>query len=164
DHPIGRGLLQPMLVPRAGALVAASDRWTPAVVLESTGTSWNETGPLAGAIEPDAEGERPGPLPLMLALERDRGGAVQRAVVAGDGDFLANAFLGNGANQDLGLRTVWWLLEGAGLVELPARLAPDLWLDLPRRRLALLGIAWLLLMPAALAAVGWRARRRLRRA
>ncbi|MBK1726823.1 GldG family protein [Halorhodospira neutriphila] len=64
----------------------------------------------------------------------------QKVVVVGDGDFLANAYLGSGANRKLGLGLFQWLSSDEGFVTIPAPAAPDQHLSLPG------AVAWL--MPA----------------
>ena len=88
----------------------------------------------------------------------------QRIVVVGDGDFLANAYLGNGGNLDLGLAMVNWLLHDDVLVQVPAKAAPDRSLALSRTASALIGIGFLLVLPLGLIGTGvliwWRRSRR----
>ncbi len=88
----------------------------------------------------------------------------QRILVVGDGDFLANAYLGNGGNLDLGLAMVNWLLHDDALVQVPARAAPDRGLSLSRTAAAAIGIGFLLVLPFGLiltgVAIWWRRSRR----
>ncbi len=88
----------------------------------------------------------------------------QRILVVGDGDFLANAYLGNGGNLDLGLAMVNWLLHDDVLVQVPAKAAPDRSLALSRTASALIGIGFLLVLPLGLIGTGvliwWRRSRR----
>ena len=51
--------------------------------------------------------------------DADTDGREQRVVVVGDGDFLSNAHLDNGANRALGLRLARWLAGREALVEVP---------------------------------------------
>ena len=44
-----------------------------------------------------------GPVQIAVALERLREEKLQRIVVVGSGHFLANMYLGNGGNLDLGI-------------------------------------------------------------
>ncbi len=88
----------------------------------------------------------------------------QRILVVGDGDFLANAYLGNGGNLDLGLAMVNWLLHDDVLVQVPAKAAPDRSLALSRTASALIGVGFLLVLPLGLIGTGvliwWRRSRR----
>jgi len=161
EHPVTGRLEGPVLLPRARALEHQESGWKSRVLLQSSPRSWNETGSLKGVIRRDgAAGERRGPLPLALALER-RG---QRAAVIGDADFLSNAFLGNGANRPFGLALVRWLTRNDRLVQIPPRQAPDRRLRWKASTLAATAGLFLAGLPLLLAATGlavaWRRRRR----
>ena len=158
EHPVTRDLREPVLLPIATAWQTTSNSWRWSPIVASGANSWNETSPVAGTLVPDAADERPGPLPLIVAAEH--GG--QRLVVSGDGDFLSNRFLGNGANVELGVRLVRWLLHDDQRIELPVRQEPDRRLALSVRQTGWLGAALLAGLPGALLAVGgflsWRRR------
>ena len=83
-------------------------------------------------------------------------------MVIGDGDFLANSFLGNGGNLNLGLNLVRWLSSDEQLLDIPARTAPDLQLDLSRQASIVIGLGFLLVLPllfiTAGALIWWRRR------
>ena len=84
-------------------------------------------------------------------------------VVLGDGDFLSNAFLGNGGNLDLGLNLINWLSSDDELIAIPARTSPDTQLVLSEVAVATIGLAFLAVLPLGLAAAGfviWYRRRR----
>lgn len=177
-HPITRDLQATTLFPEAAALEAETEgsAWSASSLLETLPRSWTETGPITGEVRYDeGSGERPGPLTIAYALTRphDKAPATagaadgtegeQRVVVTGDGDFLSNAFLGNGANLDLGLSMVNWLVGDEQLVAVPAKTAPDLTLELSTAASITLVVLFLLLLPAGLLAVGvvvWVKRRR----
>lgn len=163
DHPLSRHLDVLTLFPKAVALAprAASDDWTATELLSSSSASWNETGDVKGQINRNAEaGESPGPLALAVAMERDD----QRVVVVGDGDFLSNAYLGNGGNLDLGLAMVRWLTENDALIDIPAPIAADARIELPRNSVAVIAGIFLVGIPATLVLAGlWINLRRRRR-
>jgi len=174
-HAITQGFVLTTLFPQAVALAQVSPpRWDIAPLLRSSLQSWNETGHIpqageaAGNVRHDAEaGEITGPLDLGFALRRnspDPERSEQRVVVIGDGDFLSNTFLGNAGNREFGVRLFNWLVHDDSLVEVPDRSAPDRELTLSQTTLNLLGFAFLVGLPALLAACGgviaWRRRRR----
>lgn len=90
--------------------------------------------------------------------------AHQRVVVMGDADFISNAYLGNGANADLGYRIVNWLSDDDSLITITHQAAPDTQIQLDATLASLLGTLFLLLLPGGLIgagiAIGWRRRRR----
>ncbi|MCC7413464.1 MAG: GldG family protein [Gammaproteobacteria bacterium] len=140
--------------------------WTQETILSTGDGAWSETGELAGNVGYDEESDFPGPLAIGVTIARSRSGpggdARQRVVVIGDGDFLANSYLGNGGNLDLGLRLVNWLASDEHLVDVPARTAPDLNLELSPATGIGLAVWFLFGCPVLLAGIGvavWRRRR-----
>ena len=101
--------------------------------------------------------------PLALALTREVADREQRLVVFGDGDFLANTYLQNSGNQDLGVRIVEWITRETALVNVPSRTAEDNALGLEPWHEAVIGLTFLIGLPAAFALNGvfiwWRRRR-----
>lgn len=160
-HPITMPLRSPALLPQAVALeVQPAADWQAAVLLESQSSSWTETGALDGQIQFDPDStERSGPLMAGVALFRPRsvaGGVVQqRAVIIGDGDFLSNTYLGNGANLELGLNILNWLVLDEALIMIPPRAVPDPNLHLSESALAWLAAVFLVILPAGFMASGW---------
>lgn len=166
EHPPTRGLSEHSLFPGS---VAFSDRaaagWTVSTPLNTQKNSWNETGPIRGNVRREADlGERPGPLPLALALTRPapEGTGEQRVLVLGDGDFLSNAQLGVAGNRVLALRLVQWLTAPEGAASVPTRTIPDRELGLTRTRILVLGGGSLVVLPALFLLTGlvirWRRR------
>ncbi len=165
DHLVTEGLAEVTLFPQARAYqVEPGSGWQSLALLQSLPRSWVERGPLDGTIRQDA-GEPRGPLTLGLVLTRPRpDGGEQRVAVVGDGDFLANAYLGNGGNLALGMRLVNWLAADDALVGIPPRGAPDRNLELGQAETAFLAFGFLLAAPLLLLVLGlgiwWRRRRR----
>lgn len=141
----------------------AADGWTVTRLIHSSEHAWSETGILEGNVGYDDGRDYPGPLPLALALTRNLADREQRIVVFGDGDFLANTYLQNSGNQDLGVRIVEWLARETTLVNVPSRAADDNALQLEPWHEAAIGLTFLIGLPAAFALNGlfiwWRRRR-----
>ena len=78
----------------------------------------------------------------------------QRVIVSGDGDFLSNTYLGNGANLDLGINMVHWLSNDDTFISIHPKSAPDQHLDLSPRAQAIIGFGFLLVLPLALLTTG----------
>lgn len=150
-------LLASGLHERAGA------DWQATRLIHSSEHAWSETGILEGNVGYDEGRDYPGPLPLALALTRELADREQRIVVFGDGDFLANTYLQNSGNQDLGVRIVEWLARETTLVNVPSRAAEDNALKFEAWHEAVIGVVFLIGLPAAFALNGflvwWRRRR-----
>jgi hypothetical protein len=156
DHPAIRDFKLMSLFPQAAALVNPEHTgWQVTPLLRTLERSWNETGPLAGEIERNIlDGEEEGPLTLGFALTRERKTGEQRLMVVGDGDFLANSFLNNTGNLDLGLALVRWLTGNDRMIGIPAAAADDQELHLSNPAIAVIGLGSLILAPLALLLTG----------
>ncbi len=133
--------------------------------------SWSETGELSGKLQFEAQSDIAGPLILGVALSRtlvpnetDTTDSQQRVVIIGDADFLANAYLGNGANLSLGMNVINWLAHDDKLINIPARLTTDRQLDLSPLAQGMIGFGFLFLLPLLLGGTGfiiwWQRRKR----
>lgn len=80
----------------------------------------------------------------------------QRILVIGDGDFLSNTYQGNGANLDLGLRFVNWVLHDDQFIAIPARTARDIKLEFSETSKIIIGLGFLVVLPLLLAGTGAR--------
>jgi hypothetical protein len=165
DHPATRNFTLLSLFPQAAALAAPSEsKWRIKPLLQTLTRSWNETGPLTGEITRDpVAGEEAGPLTIGYALTREREMGEQRLLVIGDGDFLANSFLDNAGNRDLGLALVRWLTGEEQMLGIPTPPIDDRELHLSKTAIAIIGLGSLILAPLALLASGlllaWRRNR-----
>lgn len=162
-HPATRDLDSLTLFPEVAALEAQTEApWQVEPLLTTLERTWTEVGPLEGDIQYDTDtDERPGPLDIALVFSREQdhhnpeqdpqGDAQQqRIVVIGDGDFLSNAFLGNGANLGLGLNLVHWLGHDDAFIAIRARSAPDTQLNLDRTAQAVIAFGFLFVLPGLL--------------
>jgi len=89
--------------------------------------------------------------------------ASQRVVIAGDSDFLANSYIGAGANLQLGLNIINWLSGDDDLIAIEPKHAPDTKLQLDDTEILIIGAGFFLVLPSALFAAGltiWFRRRR----
>ncbi|MDA0824696.1 MAG: Gldg family protein, partial [Proteobacteria bacterium] len=138
------------------------DGWQASRLILSGDKAWSETQELSGNVGYETANDYLGPLPVSLALSRTRGGHEQRVIVVGDGDFLANAYLHNSGNQDLGVRLVEWLSQDDLMVGVASRTAIDNRLDLKDWH-TVIGFGFLIVLPIAFAMNGlliwWRRRR-----
>ena len=146
-----------------GINVRTPDGWTATRLISSGEKAWSETDPLDGNVSFDDHADFLGPLPVAIAMSRNQGEREQRVVVVGDGDFLANAYLQNSGNQDLGVRLVEWLSHDDRMISVPSRDAEDNRLELKDWHKAIIGFGFLVGLPAAFVLNGvliwWRRRR-----
>ncbi|MBI5461994.1 MAG: GldG family protein [Gammaproteobacteria bacterium] len=180
-HPVTRELRIMSLFPHTAALAwKQREGWEGQALLSTLERAWTETGELSGEIRYDAGGdERAGPLDIGFVLTRARLGDTagttssatnpddaaqqQRVIVVGDGDFLSNAYLGNGGNLDLGLNMVHWLSNDDSFIAIRAKAGPDRSLALTNTAQAVIGAGFLFGMPLALLGSGvfiWLRRRK----
>ncbi len=179
--PVTRNMNTVTLFPTAGALDTNDNShtgWTPRAILTTQSRAWTETGKLSGEIRYNkGTDERPGPLNLGYALTRRAGKQSdtaegsnkhrqddqQRVVVVGDGDFLSNAYLGNGGNLELGLNMIHWLSHDDSFIAIQPKSAPDRTLTLSPTAQFTIGAGILLVIPLGLIASGvmiWLRRRK----
>jgi len=180
-HPITQGFQTITLYPVTAALeIGEETDFKPVALLKSATQSWTETGPIAGKIAFDADGdEKQGPLAFAYTLTRNldknpstdsaqdssepRGKPIeQRIVVVGDGDFLSNSYIGNVGNLDIGLRMINWLIHDDRFIDIPAKTATDKSLQLSQVSVAVIGFGFLVVIPLVLMGTGfyiWRKRK-----
>ncbi|MEE9423191.1 MAG: GldG family protein [Gammaproteobacteria bacterium] len=174
-HPVTQNMDSLTLFPQAVALqIETENGWDSTAVLTTVERSWTELGKLDGTIslDPDSD-ERGGPLDIGFALTRSpeesdddasENETGQRVVIIGDGDFLANSYLGNGGNLDLGLNLIDWLNHDDQFISITVRSAGDTTLELSKTAQILIGFGFLFVLPAVLLFSGlfiwWRRRTR----
>lgn len=160
-HPVTARLQAPSLLVQASALTAAPAGWEAMPLLSADSGQYLLTDYRTGmALTPP---EKAPPLTLGVGLQRQLGERRQRVVVIGDGDFLANEYLGNGANLPLGLNLVDWLTESEVFLDSYARAAPDQVVTLTETQTLIIALGFLLVLPGGFlggaAWVWWRRRR-----
>ena len=72
----------------------------------------------------------------------------------GDGDFISNAYLGNGGNQVLGFNILNWLSNDDNFISIPVTTAADIDLQLEELQWGMLGLFFLFGLPGILLASG----------
>ena len=173
-HEITRNINYNTLFPMArGVQVdhSVQSDWHGSVLWRSFERSWSETSSLGDEIVFSSEdGDIAGPVPLAVALEKVLPGedeqqdkATQRVVVVGDSDFIANAYIGVGANLELANHVFNWLAGDDDLIAVDIKNAPDLQLRLDDLQVLLIGAGFLFVLPLALVITGgfiWYRRRR----
>jgi ABC-type uncharacterized transport system involved in gliding motility auxiliary subunit len=164
SHPVVRAFRFNTLFPFARALTTnpIAD-WSVIRLIEVAPRGWIETDNLDRRIVFDQGRDIPGPATIALAFERSRNERTQRVVVVGSGHFLANTYLGNGGNLDLGINMVNWLMGDDILIAVQPRRVPDASLALSKVSLLSIVGAYLIVLPLLLLSFGaliwWRRRR-----
>lgn len=172
SHVITKNLKLVTMYPHAAGIAwSQPPGWQTRGILSTGLRAWSETGDLSDELHFDDAVDVSGPLDIGIAMQRtvaagDQRGAdtKQRVIVIGDGDFLSNAYLGNGSNLDLALNVFNWLADDETLIDIPARSAPDLSFELSRSGAALIRFGSMFGLPALLLGTGffiWHRRRRL---
>ena len=162
-HPITNSLSSLSLFPKAqGVEFYGDENWQRQNFLQSNIRSWNETGDIDGDVyQGDNDDEISGPLTIGMSLARsqqDANGQLfeQRVVIVGDADFLANSYLGNGSNLDIGINLINWLSHDDRLISINPRPAPDTRLELSTNEQLAIAVFFLLLLPLGLLISGLR--------
>jgi hypothetical protein len=172
-HAITKNLSYNTLFPISrGVMFEGNGEWHSTIIAQSLPQSWSETKALTDEIVFDSKsGDIAGPLPIVIALERSLssdsaqpGKASQRIIVAGDSDFLANSYIGVGANLTLGLNIIDWLGGDDDLIAIEIKNAPDTKLQLDDTEIMIIGLGFFIMLPATLLFIGlfiWFRRRKL---
>ena len=172
DHPSTENFSSATLFPLAGGIELKNTvTFESTPILLSSRNSWTETGPIKGQIAFDPNSaEKQGPIMLGVALTHDRlapdesSTQQQRIVVIADADFLANTYLANGGNLNLGFKIIQWLISDRDFISIPIKHAPDQDLELSHTAIAIISLSFLIGLPVLLIGTGtfiWIKRRRL---
>lgn len=129
NHPAVRSLDLMTLFPGVrsiGVDSAAGAGWDIRPIARTAPESWAEVDLDAlarGETRFDRGIDRPGPLTIAVAAEREGGPTAQRGrfVLFGDSDFASNEFIGLGGNRDLILSTIAWLTNEPNLIGIRSR-------------------------------------------
>ena len=118
-------------------------------------SSWSETAGFALDVEYNQDkGDQAGPHNLGIALQRSIEQHQQRIIIIGDSDFLANTYLGAGANLLLGINILNWLSENDSLINIASRPANDLQLTIGDTGILIIGLGFLVVLPLGLLGSG----------
>ncbi|MCK4674651.1 MAG: GldG family protein [Gammaproteobacteria bacterium] len=138
------------------------NNWQAEALFNSYGKSWSETGGLTEEMEFNSSaGDIAGPVTIAVALHRTAAqsgeqSGTQRIVVIGDSDFLADTYIGSGANLDLGLNVFNWLIGDDDFISIEVKPSPDTKLELNEIQLSIIGFGFFLIIPLLLLITGFR--------
>ena len=163
SHAITKNLDYNTLFPISrGITIEKDSAWQTTIIAQSLPQSWSESKDLVDGIVFDSNsGDIAGPLPIVIAMERtlnadnsDQSKISQRIVISGDSDFLANNFVGVGANLTLGLNIIDWLNGDDDLINIDIKNAPDTTLLLTDTETIFIGLGFFILLPTGLLSTG----------
>ena len=181
-HPITLGLENELsLFPQASGIVVVPPEdsgWLEDPLLTTHPQAWSESSPSEGMVQYDEGVDIDGPLNIAYALSREEGhnhnhaendkkeeledteatddlsNKEQRLIILGESDFLSNAYVGYGANMELGQKMMNWLAEDDNFINIPSKTAVDLSLEFSPNAQIFLGIFFLFLLPILLISIG----------
>ncbi len=159
-HPVTSGFSLVTVFPVARQ-IGFSDRggWKVVPLVEAAQQGWVS---VSGKPQYVPSRDIRGPVDVLVAFERRVGENDQRIVVAGTGEFLANAYIGNGGNLDLGVNLVNWLAKDERMITLQPRATLDSNLQFTKTSASVLAIGLLFGIPLGFLGIagflGWRRR------
>jgi ABC-type uncharacterized transport system involved in gliding motility auxiliary subunit len=164
DHPITRNFMLRTVFPEAHEVDGrASDDlgWKVGRLIDVADNGWLESDKIpAGAqnlkVRFDHGKDKPGPINIGVALERQYGKKGQRVVVIGNANFLANTFITNGGNLDLGINIINWLAGDDRLITIQPMPLKDININIPSGSIAALivGYGTQYILPVAILIAG----------
>lgn len=158
QHDITSSLKSHGLFPfTSGLSINENSDWQTDILFTSLPRSWSEVGGLSEdelSFQSDS-GDTTGPLSLGLALSRMHNDHLQRVVVIADSDFVANGYIGYGANFPLSLNIFNWLTEDDSLIAISHHAVPDQHLELRDKDIITIALILLIIIPAVLVATGF---------
>lgn len=139
DHAITRNFMLRTVFPEAHQVDGqASDDlgWKVGRLIDVAPNGWLESDKIPpGAqnlkVRFDQGKDKAGPINIGVALEREYGKKGQRVVVIGNANFLANTFITNGGNLDLGINIINWLAGDDRLITIQPMPLKDINVTIP---------------------------------
>jgi len=165
QHPLLQNFNLITLFPYAREVVPLDSEsgWKATPLIQVAARGWLETGALDKPVAFDKGFDKPGPINIAVALQRTVDERTQRVVVIGNGNFLANQFLGNGGNLDLGLNAINWLAGDDDFITIQPRATQDAQVLLSENTKRMLVTGFLFALPLGLLLAGgliwWRRRK-----
>ncbi|MGD8581308.1 MAG: Gldg family protein [Gammaproteobacteria bacterium] len=160
-HPVTQNIEYNTLFPISRGVKQINTAFNGTVLAQSLPLSWSEKSGLGTDIVYEPEnGDIEGPVGIIIALDKeitneiDTAKTMQRIVVAGDSDFIANSYIGAGANLSLGVNIFNWLAGDDDLISIEPRKAPDTQLELDDTEVMMIGLGYFILLPAGLVLTG----------
>ncbi len=136
-----------------------NDVWRTVPLIEAAHDGWvDKASDDTYTFDPDEDVA--GPVTIAVALSRYVNDREQRVIVVGGGHFLANMYLGNGNNLDLGVNLFNWLSGDDEMITIQPQARLDSRLILTDTELTVMVITFLFIMPGVFllsgAVIWWR--------
>ena len=158
EHAITKNLNHQTLYPFAVGIEANSELdWIVQPLFYSLPRAWSETNLLSGdnVVFNSEDGDTAGPLLMATALTRiSEKKAVQRIVIIGDSDFMANSYIGHGENLKLSVSILQWLANEDERISLVPYQPPDISIEFSNVAIASLASGYLLIVPLGVIFIG----------
>jgi ABC-type uncharacterized transport system involved in gliding motility auxiliary subunit len=161
SHAVTENIEYNTLFPISRGVEQTEQLFYGSILAQSLPQSWTEASTVGSEIVYESEnGDVEGPVSIILALEKmmaddtNTDKASQRIIVTGDSDFVANNYIGVGANLALGMNIFTWLSGDDDLIAIEPKRAPDTKLQLDDTELMLIGIGFFIALPASLVLAG----------
>ncbi len=164
-HPLFENFSVITVFPFAREVVALEGErgWRATPLIQVAARGWLESGKLDNSVAFDKGKDKPGPITIAVALERSVESREQRVAVIGSGHFLANQYLGNAGNLDLGINLINWLAGDENLIAIQPRATRDAQVSLSQSATLFIVIGFLIALPLAFLLAGglvwWRRRK-----
>jgi len=156
-HSITEQLKTHLLFPFSSAITPLENSgWEIKTLFKSLDRSWSEVGEInTDKLKYQQDlGDTQGPLTIGISQSRVIDQKQQRVVVIGDSDFMANGYIGYGANFELSLNILNWLTEDDKLLSITHQAAPDQSLELEDKDVTFIALILLLFVPSLLIGTG----------
>jgi ABC-type uncharacterized transport system involved in gliding motility auxiliary subunit len=164
-HPVFQNFNLLTVFPFAREVIAldGDHGWTATPLIQVAARGWLESGKLDNSVAFNKGRDKPGPINIAVALERTVESKDQRVIVIGNSNFLANQYLGNAGNLDLGINLINWLAGDENLIAIQPRATKDAQIELTQNKKLLLVLGFLIAIPLAFLIAGslvwWRRRK-----
>ncbi len=146
EHDITKNFMLRTLFPQAHEVTAKGtyeNGWKVKQLVEVAPNGWLSQQAIDknASIDFDAATDKRGPINIGVAMERKFEEKGQRVIVMGNANFLANTFITNGGNLDLGINMVNWLVGDDSLITIQPMPLKDINVRIPETSMGV-AIAW----------------------
>lgn len=131
-----------------------NNAWQRSTLIEAASQGWVSRNSNLQKPRFDKNRDVHGPFSLAIALQRTDNAHEQRIVVVGSGAFLANAYVGNGGNLDLGINIINWLAREEHLITTQPRATLDTAIVLSKNQLSVISVGFVIAVPLLLIIIG----------